>query len=78
MSRKIIVTTLLFPDFELLDVFGPLEMFGLSGMSNNEIELKFVSETGGLISSNVGLKSASDYSFKDNVPSDILLVPGGK
>lgn len=77
MAGKIVVTTLLFPNFELLDVFGPLEMFGLSGMLNKEIELKFVSETGGLVKSNVGPQSASDYSFTDDVPSDILLIPGG-
>lgn len=77
MHKKIVVTTLLFPDFEVLDVFGPLEMFGLSGMLNKEIELKFVSETGGLVKSNVGPQSASDYSFDDDVISDVLIVPGG-
>ncbi|MFY2507570.1 hypothetical protein ACN3E9_04605 [Vibrio pectenicida] len=50
-SKKLIVATLLYPDFELLDVFGPLEMFGMSRFINQGLELKFVSQTGGTVAS---------------------------
>ncbi len=77
MSKKLTVTTLLFDDFELLDVFGPLEMFGISNMMKDGFELKFVSETGTATKSSAGPVSVVDYSFSDEVPSDILLIPGG-
>ncbi len=77
MSNKLTITTLLFDDFELLDVFGPLEMFGLAKMLEGNVELKFVSEKGNNIKSSAGPESVVDYSFADNITSDILLIPGG-
>ena len=76
-SKKLIVATLLYPDFELLDVFGPLEMFGMSRFINQGLELKFVSQTGGTVASSAGPISVCDYSFSDFESCDILMVPGG-
>ena len=77
MHKKLLITTLLFENFELLDVFGPLEMFGIANILNAEIELKFVSEKGGFSKSSAGPVSLVDYSFNDEFISDILFVPGG-
>lgn len=77
MSKKLTITTLLFEDFELLDVFGPLEMFGFANVLKKNIELKFVSENGKPVKSSAGPVSIVDYSFEEIVPSDILIIPGG-
>ncbi|CAM3899356.1 DJ-1/PfpI family protein [Vibrio aquimaris] len=76
-SKKLIVATLLYPDFELMDVFGPLEMFGMSRFINQGLDLKFVSQTGDVVASSAGPKSVCDYSFSDFETCDILMVPGG-
>ncbi len=74
MTDKLSITTLLYDDFELLDVFGPLEMFGCI---EDKVQLSFISEMGNNIRSRQGPISVVDYSFEDNVKPNILLVPGG-
>jgi len=73
MKRTIGVV--LFPGFELLDVFGPLEMFGIAG---EHFDIQMVSEDRQAVASRQGPKSIADYSFSDAVHYDILLVPGGQ
>jgi putative intracellular protease/amidase len=69
------IGVVLFEEFELLDVFGPLEMLGLLP---EHFELCLVAEKGDIVSSAQGPKSIIDYRF-DNSPSfDILLLPGGR
>ena len=68
------VGTLLFPGFELLDVFGPLEMFGAP---TEEFSLEMVAEQSGPVASRQGSKVIADISLADAKPYDILLVPGG-
>src|SRR5262245_31162642 len=72
MTRS--VGVLLFPDFELLDVFGPLEMFG---MLDTEFTIRLVAESGSDIASKQGPRSRIDDHFTDGKHYDILLVPGG-
>ena len=66
------VNVLLFPDFESLDVFGPVEVLGRSGYV-----LHFCSLSGGKIES-------SQHAVVHTVPlteidpTDILLIPGGE
>lgn len=61
-------------NFELLDAYGPLEMFGALG---DKIELVTIAEQAGPVSSSVGPKTIADYSF-DNAPDlDLILIPGG-
>ena len=74
MNIKHRIGVVLFKDFELLDVFGPLEMFGLLP---EHFEIHLVAEAGPLIASRQGPKSAIDHEFGDNYQYDILLVPGG-
>lgn len=71
--RKRRLGTLLFPQFELLDVYGPLEMFGYAP----EMELVMVAESAGPVASTQGPRSVADYSLADCPPLDLLLVPGG-
>ncbi|MEG3617749.1 DJ-1/PfpI family protein [Magnetovibrio sp. PR-2] len=66
---------LIFPDFELLDLFGPLEMFG---MLPNNFELKLVSQSGVHVQSKQGPCVLADATFKDMTDFDVILVPGGK
>lgn len=74
MQNKIKVLTVLFSNFELLDVFGPLEMFG---MMESKFDLKLISQTGGIVKSNQGPTVVVDFSFSDEIETDILLIPGG-
>jgi putative intracellular protease/amidase len=65
---------ILYPDFELLDVFGPLEMFGnLTG----QVEVTMVSERAGTVRSAQGPSVVTDYGFTDCPRLDMYLVPGG-
>jgi putative intracellular protease/amidase len=69
------VGTLLFPGFELLDVFGPLEMFGaLAGV----YRLEMVAEQPGPVASRQGPKAVADIALTDAKPYDVLLIPGGR
>lgn len=74
MSHILTIGALLFPEFELLDVFGPLEMFGQAG---EPFEICTVAEKGGAVASRQGPSTVIDYAFDDQRQYDILLVPGG-
>jgi len=69
------VGTLLFPGFELLDVFGPLEMFGALG---DDYRLEMLAERPGPIESRQGPKAVADVALAAAKPYDILLIPGGR
>jgi putative intracellular protease/amidase len=69
------VGTLLYPGFELLDVFGPLEMFGAL---TSDYSLQMVAETAGPVASRQGPQTIADVAIADAKPHDILLVPGGR
>ena len=49
-------------DFELLDAYGPLEMFGALG---DEIKIVTIAEQAGPVSSSAGPKTIADYGFDD-------------
>ncbi len=74
MKRKRTIGVVLFEGFELLDVFGPLEMFGLVA---DHFEIRLICENGGVVASRQGPKSVSDDSFTTAPAIDVLLVPGG-
>lgn len=65
---------LIFPDFELLDTFGPLEMFG---MMPDDIEIRMVAATKDPVASRQGPKNVIDDAFGDRDSYDMLLIPGG-
>ena len=74
MGSKRTLGVVLFESFELLDVFGPLEMFGLAA---DHFEIRLISESGGVVASRHGPKSICDDSFQSAPAIDVLLVPGG-
>jgi len=64
----------LFPGFELLDVFGPLEAFGnLPGL----FRVAMVAGTAGPVASAQGPRAVADHGFADCPRLDLILVPGG-
>lgn len=69
--------TLLFPNFELLDVFGPLEVFAHANFAGPAFELTTVAEEAGPIASAQGPRSHAEHGFADCPRLDVLLVPGG-
>jgi putative intracellular protease/amidase len=75
MDKRLTLAVVLFEEFELLDVFGPLEMFGLLP---EQFEIFLVAESGDIVTSAQGPKSVIDYRFIDCPSFDILLVPGGR
>jgi len=60
--------------FELLDVYGPLEMFGNVGP---ELHVITVAQQAGEVTSAQGPKTSAQYGFKDCPPLDLILLPGG-
>ena len=74
MRSKRTLGVVLFEGFELLDVFGPLEMFGLAA---EHFEIRLIAENGGVVASRQGPKSVCDDSFQTAPAIDVLLVPGG-
>lgn len=64
---------LLFPKFELLDVYGPLEMFGyVPGVT-----IQTIAREAGPVASTQGPRTVAETAMKDAPPLDLLLVPGG-
>ena len=76
MSEHTVPTlgAVLYKDFELLDLYGPLEMFGaLPGL----FEIVTVAGEKGPVASTPGPKTVAEYSFDDCPPLNLLLLPGG-
>lgn len=68
------VNILLFDNFETLDVFGPVEIFG---KVSDALNLNFISYHGGIVSSSQGVKIETGVFNKEYNIEDILFVPGG-
>ncbi|MGI3184521.1 DJ-1/PfpI family protein [Nioella aestuarii] len=68
------IGALIFPGFELLDLFGPMEMFG---MLTDEYSLELIAETAGPIRGNPGLDTVASRALEDAGDYDLLFVPGG-
>ena len=75
VKSKRSIGVVLFHEFELLDVFGPLEMYGMVAES---FDICMVAEKGGEVASRQGPKSVVEYEFDEGGQYDILLVPGGR
>lgn len=67
------VTVALFAGFELLDVFGPVGLFG----HVPEIEVEYVANIAGPITSAQGAQVIATRCIAELETVDILLVPGG-
>ena len=67
---------LLFPGFELLDVFGPLEAFGIRP-AQEHFDTVLVAERTGAIPSAQGPAGVASIDCEDSRRLDLVLVPGG-
>jgi putative intracellular protease/amidase len=74
MSRTRTLGAVLYPGFELLDLHGPLEMFGSLGP---ELRIVTVAEGAGPVASFQGPRTVADHAFADCPALDLILVPGG-
>jgi putative intracellular protease/amidase len=63
----------LYPGFEVLDVYGPLEMWGYV----QDFKVITIAEQAGPVRSAQGVSTVAEYSFATAPPLDILMVPGG-
>jgi putative intracellular protease/amidase len=63
----------LFPGFETLDVFGPVEMWGRLA----DYDVVMVSEHGDTVLSAQGVATVASYSFETVPQLQILMMPGG-
>ncbi|MDC0739608.1 DJ-1/PfpI family protein [Cognatishimia sp. SS12] len=68
------IGAVVFPGFELLDLFGPLQIFG---MLPQNFETHLVAERHGAIPSKQAPSAFVDTSFEDATAFDVLLIPGG-
>ncbi len=80
-SRPLALGAIFYPAFEMLDMFGPLEMFSMLG--RDRLVIHTIAEHAGpvaaAIGSNgpVGPRVVADFGFADAPPLDLLLIPGG-
>ncbi|MEO9528022.1 DJ-1/PfpI family protein [Roseibium sp.] len=68
------IGALVFPGFETLDLFGPLEFFG---WLPNEFNISTVGDTAGYVTCRSGQRVAVDHLVDESDDYDLLLVPGG-
>lgn len=68
------VSVLLFDDFETLDVFGPVEIFG---RLTDLYSVKFVSLNGGIVRNRHGVRSPTESIESMDKSPRIFLIPGG-
>jgi putative intracellular protease/amidase len=68
------VAVILFHDFETLDVFGPVEVFGAL---KTEFDIHFYSEKGGLVGNSHGVKIDTKPISEISDKPYIFLIPGG-
>jgi len=74
ISTPIQVGAVLFEGFELLDLYGPLEMFGLL---ENDARITVVAEKIGAVKSSVGPSGMAEATLAGSDGFDVLLIPGG-
>ena len=74
LSRKPVIGTVLFEGFELLDTYGPLELFL---MDERLFESVMLAEVAGNVRSSQGPIGVAEQSLADCPQVDIILIPGG-
>ena len=74
VARPRTIGVVLFDGFELLDVFGPLEMFG---ELKAHFAIRTVGPTPGPVASAQGPQVLAEVAYEDAAPCDVVFVPGG-
>ena len=69
-----VVNIFLFDDFEVMDAFGPAEIFG---QVSERFYIRYISLRGGLITGKQGIKVWTEPLNPAEI-EDIFLIPGGK
>ncbi|HEY3811612.1 MAG TPA: DJ-1/PfpI family protein [Caulobacteraceae bacterium] len=69
-----IIGVVLYPGFEVLDVFGPVEMWGYAP----GVKVVTIAEHAGPVLSSQGVLVNADFDFKTAPSLDLMMVPGGK
>jgi len=69
------LAAVLFPDFEMLDLYGPLELFSFFP---EEFEIRTVATVAGPVKSSGGPSTVAQDAITDGVHYNMLLVPGGQ
>ncbi len=77
MTSDKVIGTLLFEGFELLDVFGPLEAWGIHAQAAGGLTIVTTAENAGAVKSAQGPRAIADCALADCPRIDVLLVPGG-
>ena len=75
-SDKKVLTlgAILYKGFELLDLYGPLEMFG---NLKPQVEILTVAESVGPVASFQGPQTIADFDYQTCPALDLILLPGG-
>ena len=68
------LAAVLYPGFELLDLYGPLEMFGTLPQ---DFRIITVAEQAGAVASAQGPATLAEFDFANVPAADLLLLPGG-
>ena len=68
------VDLVLFDGFQLLDVFGPVELFS---RFPDAISVRFLGPSAGAVRSSQGVEVVASQSYADAGQPDIVMVPGG-
>ena len=76
MPTRRTIGFVLFEGFELLDVFGPAEAYGIRD-ADGAFRLAMVAQERGPVTSAQGPAAVAEYGFADCPHLDLLLVPGG-
>lgn len=73
-EAQLTLGAIFYPGFELLDVYGPLEMFGNVGP---ELGILTVAQAAGPVRSAQGPSALAEFGFEGCPELDLLLLPGG-
>ncbi len=69
------LAALVFPGFQTLDLYGPLEMLGDHDVG--AVDIKIVAETVDPVPSYHGTRTAVDRTLAERMAYDLVLIPGG-
>ena len=73
-TESLRITVVLFEGFELLDVFGPVQLL----QAVPDVAVVFAGPDSGPVASSQGVEVVPTISYGQIEPADVLLVPGGK
>ena len=69
------ISVVLFEGFELLDVFGPVELFS---MVPDRLAIEFIGPEAGAVASSQGAAVTATIRYDAAATPDIMLIPGGQ